>query len=734
MAVTFNEQTKTFKLDAGSSSYVIQIYKENYLLNLYYGGYIPDTDLSCYLPYAGPHTSFEPMRYSIPEAFSMDSAPMEYPSFGTGNFRKTAIRIQAHQGNTATDLRYDSHVIYRGKPPIPGLPATYAEEDQADTLEITTVDSITGARVVLIYTAFAQHNVITRSVRVENTGLHPFVIEDLCSGFVTLPDKAYTQVTLYGRHGDERRICRTPLTHGMQSIVSRRGATGHSHNNFLALTRSGADEEHGDTYGFNFVYSGSFCMGTEVNYHETTSVFVGLNPEQFRWTLAPGEVFHAPETVMVYTGGGLGEMSRIFHRFYNTHLIRGKYKTEKRPLLINSWEAAYFSIDEEKLCSFAEHAKKLGIELLVMDDGWFGHRNRDDSSLGDWFVNESKLNLKRLIDRVHDIGLKFGIWYEPEMISRDSELFRKHPDWCLHIPGREHTNCRQQLVLDMSRDEVVDNLFEQLHGLLSAYEIDYVKWDFNRNLTEVGSAALSPAQQPELYHRFVLGTYKLMNRLMKAHPEILLENCAGGGGRFDPGMLYYSPQIWCSDNTDPIDRLSIQFGTSLCYPAGTMGAHVSANPRTGYATKGNVALWGTFGYELDPRILTPEEQQLVKAQVADYHRYYDLIHYGDLYRLLYPDDTQSKHSVAARCAWEIVSPDKQEALVTVVVLQHLVDERFVLRLRGLDPKRYYRVDDSQLVMSGSLLMQAGINLTDRPHDTNDSYQIHLTALPKQEQE
>ncbi len=719
MPIFYNVHTKTFKLDAGKSSYVIQVYKENYLLNLYYGGYIPDTDLSSYLPYAGPYTSFDPMRSGIPEAFSMDSAPMEYPSFGTGDFRKTAIRIEAYEGNSATDLRYVSHVIYQGKPELPGLPSTYDEDGRATTLEITTCDVVTGAKAVLVYTAFEDENVITRSVRIENAGVKPFVIRDLCSAFVNLPDMDYSMVTLYGRHADERRISRSPLAHGMQSIVSRRGATGHGQNNFMALTRLGADEEHGDTYGFSFVYSGSFAMGAEANYHDTTSVFVGFNPEQFSWTLSPGEQFCSPETVMVYTDGGLGEMSRIFHRFYNRHLIRGKYKLQKRPLLINSWEAAYFAIDEETLCDFATHAKELGIEMLVMDDGWFGHRNDDTSSLGDWFVNRNKINLKRLVDRIHGMGLKFGIWYEPEMISQDSELFSLHPDWCLHVDGREHTNCRQQLVLDMSRDEVIDNLFEQIHGLLSTYEIDYVKWDFNRNLTEVGSATLDASRQPELYHRFMLGTYKLMDRIVKAHPDILLESCSGGGGRFDPGMLFYAPQIWCSDNTDPIDRLSIQFGTSLCYPAGAVGAHVSANPRTDYETKGNVALWGTFGYELDPNILTEQERKTVKQQVAEYHRYYDLIHYGDLYRLIYPEGNR-------RCAWELVSQDRSEALVTVVTLQHTVDERFVLKLKGLDPVAYYRLDDTDVVLSGAVLMQGGLNLTGRFHDTNNSYKIYLT--------
>lgn len=729
MAIQYNESTKTFKLDAGSSSYVIHIYDENYLVNLYYGGYIPDMDLTSYYPYGGIYTSFEPLRFGIPKPFSMDSDPLEYPSFGTGDFRKTAIRIRAHEGSSATDLRYVSHVIYSGKPEIPGLPATYANTvDEAQTLEITTADSVTGAEVVLIYTAFEKQNVITRSVRVKNAGKKPFVIEDLCSAFVNLPDMDYTMTTLYGRHADERRISRTPLAHGMQSIVSRRGATGHSYNNFMALSRIGSDEDHGDTYGFNFVYSGSFHMGVEVSYHETSSVFVGFNPEQFSWKLAPGEVFHAPETVMVYTDGGVGEMSRIFHRFYNNNLVRGRYKTEKRPLLINSWEAAYFDFDEEKLVNFAEHAKDLGIEMLVMDDGWFGHRDDDTTSLGDWFVNEKKINLKSLTERVQNMGLKFGIWYEPEMISEDSELFRAHPDWCIHVEGREHTNCRQQYVIDMSRDEVVDHIFEQMHKVLSENRIDYVKWDFNRNLTEVGSAGLTAEQHPEMYHRFMLGTYKLMDRLMKAHPDILLENCSGGGGRFDPGMLYYSPQIWCSDNTDPIDRLSIQFGTSLCYPASTMGAHVSLCQRTDYHTKGNVALWGTFGYELDPNELKPEEREIVKQQVKDYHKYYDLIHYGDLYRLLYPNDKGANNSPASRCAWQLVSQDKTEALVTVVMMRHTMDPRFVLRLKGLDPEKKYRVDDSDLVLSGALLMKGGINLTRRPHDTNDSYRIYLKEV------
>lgn len=491
----------------------------------------------------------------------------------------------------------------------------------------------------------------------------------------------------------------------------------------------GATEESGEAYGVNLVYSANFLIEADVDFYGSVRVNAGIHPDGFTWRLEPGERFAAPEAVLVYSDAGIGKMSRIFHRLYNNHLIRGKWRDEKRPLLINSWEAAYFDFDADKLVSFAHEAKKLGVDMLVMDDGWFGKRNADNCSLGDWFVNEEKLpgGLSELIRRVNAEGLKFGIWYEPEMISPDSDLYRAHPDWCLQIPGREKSIGRQQYVLDMSRKDVRDNLFEQMYEVLSKNKIDYVKWDFNRNLTEVSSALLPPARQKEVYHRFVLGTYELMERLTKAFPDLLLENCSGGGGRFDPGMLCYSPQIWASDNTDAIQRLSIQYGTSMCYPAGAMGAHVSFNPRTGFETKGNVALWGTFGYELDPNLLSEADCDLIRSQAADYHKYYDLIHCGDLYRLIAPYERQS--ATRRACAWEFVSQDKSEALLTYVTICWDFNNARYLKLRGLDETRFYREEDSGLVYSGAALMKMGLNLTDAPHADGSSFRLHFTAVP-----
>lgn len=719
MSITFTKRSQTFKLDTAHTSHLLQVAQEGYLVDVYYGSNIPDEDVPSYARYMVDLPSFHPQNARIPDPFSMDVNPLAYPGFGTGDFRRSAIRVRNAVGNNATDFRYVRHQIIDGKPPIPGLPSTTAAANEAQTLAITLQDTCTGLELTLRYTVFEAADVITHSAVLRNGSTQPVVIEDISSCFVNLPSMAYSMVNLYGRHNYERNIESRPLAHGLQSIVSRRGASSHEQNPFLALIADGSDEEHGDTYGFNFVYSGSFRMDAEVDFHESTVVSVGFNPEQFSWVLGAGEVFHTPETVAVYTNGGIGEMSRLFHRFYNRHLIRGRYRTEQRPLLINSWEAAYFNFDEEKLVNFARQAKELGIDMLVMDDGWFGHRDNDGSSLGDWYEYSEKIQLESLVRRVKKLGLKFGIWYEPEMISKDSDLYRAHPDWCLHIEGREHCNCRQQYVLDMSRPEVVENIYNQMYSVLSRYSIDYVKWDFNRNLTEVGSATLPADRGGELYHRFMLGTYDLMGRVIAAFPHILLENCSGGGGRFDPGMLYYSPQIWCSDDTDPIERLNIQFGTSLCYPASAVGAHISACNRTNLETRKNVALWGSFGYELDPNKLTPEEKDEVRRQIAEYHAYYDLIHNGDLYRLIYPQQDKM------RCAWEIVAADGSEALVTVVVMRSIPNRKFFLRLRGLESSARYRVEGTDTVLSGALLMHGGINLVDYPHNTGDSYLIHL---------
>lgn len=723
--ITYDEQQRILKLDTKNSSYVIGIFDENYLLNLYYGKKLPDANLWNNAK-RNKSASFSPANPHIPnESFSTDVAPMEYSVNGSGDFRISALAIRNADGNTVTDIRYVSHKIYPGKPSIAPLPSLYLNhDDEADTLEILTEDKVTGAEVTLIYTAFRETDAITRSVRVTNASRNDMDIERVFSMCLDLPTMDFDFITLYGRHNKERCREQRKLAHGIQGIASKRGSSSHNQNPFAALLRHGAGEEQGDAYGFNLVYSGNFEIAAECDYSGTTRLLMGINPTDFRWHLAPGESFQSPEAVMVYSDKGLGEMSRIFHRLYANNLIRGPYKTAKRPLLINSWEAAFFDFDTDKLVTFASHAKEFGIDMLVMDDGWFGKRDDDTNSLGDWFVNEKKLpgGLGVLIDKVNALGMKFGIWYEPEMISPDSELFRAHPDWLVHVPNREPSIGRHQYVLDVSREDVRDNIFNQMSAVFSRYKIDYIKWDFNRNLSEAGSALLPPERSGEFFHRFVLGTYDLMNRFTEAFPDVLFENCSGGGGRFDPGMLYFSPQIWASDNTDPIERLSIQFGTSLCYPASTMGAHVSASRRAGFTTKGNVALWGTFGYELDPTKLCEEDKAIVREQVKDYHKYYDLIHYGDLYRLIDP------YFDERRCAWGFVSPDKSEALFTAVIMRKIENSMFILKLAGLDENTLYRNEADGEIYSGALLMHSGINLTDKIRNDGESVKLHFTAV------
>lgn len=728
MSIIFNENTKNFQLDSKSASYVIGIFEGGYLLHLYYGAKIPAGEDFSNEYFRGYQASFIPYNKEVRDAgypgFYPGNAPMEYPTNGVCDYRTSALSILNKDGNTVTDIRYESHKIYRGKPRLSGLPSLYADENSAETLELIARDPYTNAVVTLYYTVFDQLDAIVRSVSIKNDGENAFQIDSAASLCLDLHAMDYDFIHLWGQHNQERALSITPLAHGSQSISSKRGASGHFHNPFAALATNGTDEQHGEVYAVNLVYSGNFTISAEVDAGCTTRLVAGINDHDFLWEVKPGDTFQTPECVLVYSGAGLGEMSRTFHRLYLDHLIPANWAYTKRPLLINSWEAAYFDFDTDKLIAFAERAKEYGIDMLVMDDGWFGHRDNDLNSLGDWYIYEKKLDLKRLTDTVHAMGLKFGIWYEPEMISPDSDLFRAHPDWHIHVPGRPASEGRQQYIIDFSRQDVRDNIFAQMSSVLDNYNIDYVKWDFNRNMTEAGSALLDAAHGLEFYHRYMLGLYDFLDKFVKKYPNLLLESCSGGGGRFDAGWLAYSPQIWASDNTNPIDRCRIQYGTSLCYPASTMGAHVSHKDAiSDYTMRGCVAMAGTFGYEMDPRTFTDDEKLLVKQQVANYHKYYDTIHYGDLYRIVSPYDGNQSRSI-----WSYVSRDKKTALLTVATFQRVFNQNLFVRMQGLDPNKIYFCEALNLRASGARLMNAGINLCDQLRQIGQAKEFYFEEV------
>ncbi|MBQ7383250.1 MAG: alpha-galactosidase [Clostridia bacterium] len=732
MSIQFYPENKIFKLDTNSTSYAIQINKYGYLLHLYYGAAVSDSELD-YLAYTCPHGAHFPRVESETAEnpfFSKDLHRMEYSCNGCGDFRGSALAIKRSGGTEDTDIQYVSHKIYAGKPKIEGQPATYADEEQATTLEILCRDNVSGAEVTLFYSVFENLGAMTRHAIIHNASNEVMEVKRALSACVDFHDASDMDfIHLYGGACKERLFERSPLIYGIQGVSSKRGYSSHMQNPFVALCSHDATEESGDAYGFNLVYTGNFVATAEMDSDSGARVLLGINPEGFTWRLEPDESFVTPEAVMVYSNEGLGGMSRIFHKLYRNNLCRGYWKTRKRPILINNWEATYFDFNEEKLYDIAKTASELGIEMLVMDDGWFGSRNNSHSGLGDWFVNEEKLKggLGKLTERVNALGMKFGIWFEPEMVSKRSELISAHPEWVLQIPDRHKSISRHQYVLDMSRADVRDYLFECIKAVLDNANIAYIKWDFNRSLTEAGSALLGSERQQEVFHRYVLGLYELLERLLNAYPELLLEGCASGGGRFDPAWLYYAPQIWASDDSDAIERLDIQYGTSMCYPTSTVGAHVSACPNhqvgrtTPLQTRGNVALAGTFGYELDLTKLTDEEKEIVRKQCADYHKYFDVIHNGNLYRLISPWKDRTK------CAWMYVSDDKREALVTYVVIRYRIFQRNYLRLAGLDPNKRYLNEQTGQILSGDTLMRAGMNIQEILKDY-DSRVYHFIAV------
>lgn len=711
--IFYNEKDKAFKLRANNTDYMMKVCEEGYLAHVYYGNKVPDEDLTYLLRL--DESPFTPATNDRDRASFMDTLPFEYPCFGLGDYRESAFKIMDADGMSTSDLRYVSHKMYEGKPKLEGLPATFAtEESGCSTLEITMYDKYADIEVVLIYTAFDKLDVITRSAVITNKSEKPFKITRALSACVDFDTDKMDMITLNGSWARERAVERCRLHHAKQLVDSCKGESSHQNNPFVALCDNNADEDKGEVFGFNFVYSGNFYAQAEVTQHKKTRFLMGINPLDFEWLLEKGESFTCPEVVMVHSDEGIGKMSRTFHDLYRNNLIRGEYKDKRRPILINNWEATYFNFDTDKLIDIAKEASKLGIEMLVMDDGWFGHRDSDNSSLGDWFVYEKKLKggLKYLVDEVNKLGMKFGIWFEPEMISPDSELYKAHPDWAIQIKGRPLTLCREQYVLDYSRKEVRDHVYGMMKKILDSANIEYIKWDMNRQLTEVGSATLPAERQRELWHRYVLGVYDLMDRLTTDYPHILLENCSGGGARFDPGMLYYSPQIWCSDDTDAIERLKIQHGTSMCYPCSAMGAHVSDCPNhtvgrnTPFKTRGHVAMVGTFGYELDVTRIPQEDRDAIPAQIEEFNKFNKLVRTGDHYRIgnMFEDNTWD--------AWEFVAKDKSEALFEFVQVLARPNERSRrIKLKGLEPEAYYYEEsEPDKKISGAALMNAGINI------------------------
>ena len=721
MSIIFDEARKVFKLDTPNTSYLIAIVdNDQFVGHVYYGKKVEETELLHRLRIH--ENPLVPSKNERERCSFMDCFPFEYPTHGVGDYREDCFSVKTSAGNSAVSLSYESHNIFKGKKKLEGLPATFGDDTDCTTLELNCRDRVLDLEIILSYTVFEKLDVITRSVKVVNASETPIHLEKIYSASLDLELNDSTEYELLDMHGSwarERHMQRRTIGYGYQGLSSHRGKSGHQDHPFIACVSKNADQDNGEIYAMHFVYSGNFKAGIYKNQFDLMRMYMGINEEDFSWKLEKGESFQAPEVVMTYSDCGFSKMTHTLHDLYRNHLIRSPYKDKKRPILINNWEATYFDFDTDKLISIAKEASKLGIEMLVMDDGWFGKRNADDCALGDWFVNEKKLpgGLKYLVDEVNKLGMKFGIWFEPEMISPDSDLYRAHPDWAIAVNGRTAALSRNQYVLDLSRKEVRDCVYEQVSKILHSANIEYVKWDMNRELTDMGSAALPADRQGELFHRYTLGMYELQERLLQEFPDLLLENCSGGGARFDPGMLYFSPQIWCSDDTDAIERLSIQESTALIYPLSSMGAHVSDCPNhtvgrvTPFTTRGHVALAGTFGYELDVTKIPQEDRDLIPSQVEMYHTYNDLVRNGDYYRVASYQDN------GIYDCYGVVSKDKKEALYTFVqVLNRANYHSRRVFLKGLAPDKKYAFKvgegDSEISykLLGSTIMNAGIQI------------------------
>lgn len=719
MGISFDATNQQFHLYNDRISYIMKVLRDGHLGQLYFGARLPeDRDYGHFVhtDYYRPTSAYV---FDNEYGFSREHLRQEYPSYGTTDFREGAVEIAQPDGSHITDFCYVSHEIVAGKPKLQGLPATYVEKDaEADTLLVTLRDEKTGVELVLSYTIFRDFDAIARNARFVNRGNETVALTRAMSLAIDLPDADYDFVQFSGWWGRERQKNATHLRPGIQSIGSLRGQSGHVHNPFFILKRPQADEQQGGAIGFSLVYSGNFLAQAEVDTFDVTRVTMGIHPQEFCWQLAPEDSFQTPEAVMVWSDHGLNGMSQNYHKLYRTRLARGVWRDKVRPILINNWEATYFDFDEEKLVRIAKTAYDVGVELFVLDDGWFSTRCGETSGLGDWWPNTDRLpnGITGLAARINGLGMKFGLWVELEMVNKDSELYRAHPDWILHTEGRHASHGRKQYVLDFSRPEVVDYIHDSIYKVLSTAKVDYIKWDMNRSITECGSSGWGPEHQGEIFHRYILGVYSLYERLTSEFPNILFESCASGGGRFDPGMFYYAPQCWTSDDSDGGERLRIQYGTSYAYPVSFMGSHVSIAPNhqifrnTSLKLRGDVAYFGTFGYELDLGKLSAEELDEVREQIQFMKKYRKLIQQGTFYRLKDPFTGNA-------AAWMVVSDDRRQAIVGYYkMLAHPCTPYTWMKLAGLDEAADYtvRIDDREEMgqFTGAELMRAGLDTTD----------------------
>lgn len=720
MAITFNETTRIFTLTTAHTTYQMQADAQGYLLHLYYGARTAG-EMDYLLNYGDRGFSGNPNSAGSDRTYSLDALPQEYPSLGTGDFRNYALNIENADGSQCCNPVYITHKIAAGKYTLKGLPFVRAEENEAETLKIILEDPVTKVELHLLYGVLEKEDIITRSVIIKNAGKAPVTVKKAQSACLDFLHGDYDLIKFYGRHAMERNMERMPVSHESTRIGSRRGTSSHQYNPGVILAGKNTNEDSGSCYGMLFVYSGNFLVEAEKDQYDQTRIQMGLTDELFAYPLEAGAEFTAPEVILSYTNKGLSRLSQQYHHCIMNHICQGKYVHANRPVLINSWEAAYFDFTGDTIVELAKEAKALGIDMVVMDDGWFGKRNDDNSSLGDWYVNEEKLGgtLTKLIERVNQEGVKFGIWIEPEMVSEDSDLYREHPDWAITIPGRKPVRSRNQLVLDFSRKEVRDEIFKRICAVLDQGNVEYIKWDMNRSLADIYA--------PNVTYDYVLGVYDFLEKLTNRYPDILIEGCSGGGGRFDAGMLYYTPQIWCSDNTDAINRTRIQYGTSFFYPVAAMGSHVSAVPNhqtgrvTSMHTRGVAAMSGTFGYELNPALLNAKEKAEIRAQLAQYREYQELIREGDYYRLSNPFQDNF-------AAWMVVSDDRSKALVSVIRLTAEANPPAAyVTLKGMEEDAFYREKTTGKVYPGAALMEAGILLPAAVSEY-EAYQIELERV------